>query len=127
MLEDTTIDIGVKLTDALDQMKRAMQSVNSQGNRTLMGTITDMAASFTETAIPAIEKFLSTAFKVGASIPPIFHFMKAVVSAVMQEISEALDEPWNKLKGFINDLVNLPIVRIQLTLRLNLQAIYGKV
>jgi predicted nucleic acid-binding Zn-ribbon protein len=120
VLDDTTVDIGVKLTDTLDQMKRAMQTASARAIEPLMGVVNDMAGSFTENAIPAIEKFLTKAFKVGLSIPPIFSFMKAVVTTVLKEIGEALDEPWEKFKGFVNDIVNMPVVQntIELTLEL---------
>jgi flagellar motility protein MotE (MotC chaperone) len=110
VLDDTTVDIGVKLTDTLDQMKRAMQTASARAIEPFMGVVNDLAGSFTENAIPAIEKFLTKAFKVGLSIPPIFSFMKSVVTTVLKEIGEALDEPWEKFKGFVNDIVNMPIV-----------------
>ena len=49
---------------------------------------------------------MTTAVKVGLSIPPVFAFMKAVVVQVLKEIDDALGKPWDKLKGFVNDLLN---------------------
>ena len=111
VLDDTTIAIGVNFGDQVGRMKRALQTASARAIAPFMDDLADLATSFSDNVIPAIEKFMSTAFKVGLSIPPIFQFIKAVVIAVLKEIGEALDGPWTALKGFISDIGSIPIVK----------------
>lgn len=120
VLDDETIDAGVRLTDTLDQMRRAVSAAKSRAIEPLMGVVDEMAGSFIDNAVPAIEEFLTKVFKVGLSVPPIFQFMKSVVTAVLDGISEALDGPWNKFKGFITDIINMPVVQNTIELALEL-------
>lgn len=111
VLDDTTIAIGVNFGDQVDRMKRALQTASARAIAPFMDDLADLATAFSDNVIPKIEKFMSTAFKVGLSIPPIFQFVKAVVVAVLKEIGEALDGPWTALKGFISDLGSIPVVK----------------
>jgi len=120
VLDDTTINIGVNFGDQVDRMKRALQTASARAIAPFMDDLADLATSFSDNVIPAIEKFMSTAFKVMLSVPPIFTFVKAVVKAVMKEIGDALEGPWMKLKALVRDLLNMPIVKNTIELVLDL-------
>lgn len=116
VLDDTTINIGVNFSDQVDRMKRALQTASARAIAPFMDDLADLATSFSDNVIPAIEKFMSTAFKVMLSVPPIFTFVKAV----MKEIGDALEGPWMKLKALVRDLLNMPIVKNTIELVLDL-------
>jgi hypothetical protein len=120
VLDDTTIAIGVNFGDQVDRMKRALQTASARAIAPFMDDLADLATKFSDETIPALEKFMTTAVKVGLSIPPVFAFMKAVVVQVLKEIGEALDGPWEKLKGFVNDLLNMPVVKNTIDLAIDL-------
>lgn len=120
VLDDTTIAIGVNFGDQVGRMKRALQTASARAIAPFMDDLAGLATAFSDNVIPKIEKFMSTAFKVGLSVPPVFSFMKAVVTTVLKEIGEALDEPWEKFKGFVNDLLNMPIIKNTIKLVLDL-------
>lgn len=120
VLDDTTIAIGVNFGDQVGRMKRALQTASARAIAPFMDDLADLATKFSDETIPALEKFMTTAVKVGLSIPPVFAFMKAVVVQVLKEIGEALDGPWEKLKGFVNDLLNMPVVKNTIDLAIDL-------
>lgn len=120
VLDDTTIAIGVNFGDQVGRMKRALQTASARAIAPFMDDLADLATKFSDETIPALEKFMTTAVKVGLSIPPVFAFMKAVVAQVLKEIGEALDGPWEKLKGFVNDLLNIPVVKNTIDLAIDL-------
>ena len=120
VLDDTTIAIGVNFGDQVDRMKRALQTASVRAIAPFMDDLADLATKFSDETIPALEKFMTTAVKVGLSIPPVFAFMKAVVVQVLKEIGEALDGPWEKLKSFVNDLLNMPVVKNTIDLAIDL-------
>lgn len=120
VLDDTTIAIGVNFGDQVDRMKRALQTASARAIAPFMDDLADLATKFSDETIPALEKFMTTAVKVGLSIPPVFTFMKAVVVQVLKEIDDALGKPWEKLKGFVNDLLNMPVVKNTIDLAINL-------
>ena len=120
ILEDDVVDAGVHLTDTFDQMKRAMQTASARAISPLLDDVDDLAGAFTENVIPKIESFLSTAIKVGLSVPVVFQFMKTVVTKVLEEIGTALAGPWDAVKGFAEDLLNLPVVQDTISLVLDL-------
>lgn len=120
VLDDTTIAIGVNFGDQVGRMKRALQTASARAIAPFMDDLADLATKFSDETIPALEKFITTAVKVELSIPPVFAFMKAVVVQVLKEIGEALDGPWEKLKGFVNDLFNMPVVKSTIDLAIDL-------
>ncbi|MEA5031989.1 MAG: hypothetical protein VB025_07545 [Sphaerochaeta sp.] len=120
VLDDTTINIGVNFGDQVDRMKRALQTASARAIAPFMDDLADLATAFSDNVIPSIEKFMTTAFKVMLSVPPIFTFVKAVVKTVMKEIGEALEGPWTTLKALVRDLLNMPIVKNTIELVLDL-------
>lgn len=120
VLDDTTIAIGVNFGDQVGRMKRALQTASARAIAPFMDDLANLATKFSDETIPALENFMTTAVKVGLSIPPVFAFMKAVVVQVLKEIGEALDGPWEKLKGFVNDLLNMPVVKNTIDLAIDL-------
>ena len=120
VLDDNVVNTGVKLSNAMTDISMAMKNAGARAITPLVGKVEELALSFIDTAIPAIENFLSTTFKVGLSVPPIFSFMKATIVAVLREISDALEEPLNKLLEFVDTVLNLPAVRNVVDIVLNL-------
>lgn len=111
VLDDATVNIGVRWSDMLTDFNLSMRAATSRALAPFVDKVSDLQEAFTKKAIPAIESFLSTVVKVGLSVPPIFNFVKAVVKMVMKEISEALEEPWEKIKALAQGLLDLPLTQ----------------
>lgn len=111
VLDDATVNIGVRWSDLMTDFNLSMRAATSRAFAPFVDKVSDLQEAFTKKAIPAIESFLSTAVKVGLSIPPVFNFVKAVVKMVMKEISEALEEPWEKMKALAQGLLDLSITQ----------------
>ena len=106
VLDDTTINAGVKLTDAMDDAKRAMQSAVARGFTPLLEKSEDIQKFIAEKLAPALETFVSKAMAVLPKVKAIGEFIIEVFSIVAKYTKMALSDAF----GFLQKSVFEPFM-----------------
>lgn len=98
VLDDATIDAGVKLTDTMDNLKRATQNAIARAFTPLLEETDNIQKAIIDKIIPAFENFITGAIDMLPKVKAVGEFIVEVIGIVAKYLKLAFDDAVTFLK-----------------------------